>query len=157
MYCSTCGNQIADHLNYCKSCGARIEKNPPVVGNAASPQLAKTLAVVVMMGFVGFVAVLKIVLDNGRLDVPGMVFILLGYLAALTIISAMIIRHMWKATGEDRIRSRSAESSDDEYHPPRSFRGTNTNQLGEPVQQPIGSVTDSTTRTLDEVYVEARK
>lgn len=157
MFCSTCGQKIAEHLNYCNSCGARIEKNPLVVTNAASPYLAKALAVTVMIGFVGFIAVLKIVLDNGRLDVPGMVFICLGYLTALTLISAMIIGHMWKTSGDVRIRSKKLEAPEDEYHPPRSFRGPNTNQLPEPMSTPVGSVTDSTTRTLDEVYIEARK
>jgi len=156
MYCSTCGNQIADHLNYCNSCGARIEKNPLIISNASSSQLAKPLAVTVLMGFAGFIAVLKIVLDNPRLDVPGMVFIVLGYLAALTIISAMIIGHMWKTSGDIRIHSKKTPSLDDEYHPPRSFRGPNTNQLPEPVDQPVGSVTENTTRTLDEVLVDRR-
>lgn len=156
MYCSTCGHQIADHLNYCNSCGARIEKNPLVVTNASSPYLAKALAVTVMIGFVGFIAVLKIVLDNGRLDVPGMVLICLGYLTALTLISAMIIGHMWKTSGDIRIRSKKPSAADD-YHPPRSFRGSNTNQLQEPSDAPIGSVTDSTTRTLEKAYFDARK
>ena len=156
MYCSTCGHQVADHLNYCNSCGARIEKNPLVVSNASSPYLAKALAVTVLMGFAGFIAVLKIVLDS-RLDVPGMVFICLGYLTALTLIAAMIIGHMWKTSGDIRIHSKKHAASEDEYHPPRSFRGPNTNQLPEPMNGPIGSVTDSTTRTLDDVYVEARK
>jgi len=151
MYCSTCGQKIDEHLNYCNSCGARIEKNPLVISNAASSQLAKPLAITVMMGFVGFIAVLKIVLDNGRLDVPGMVLICLGYLTALTLISAMIIGHMWKTSGDIRIRSKKSAATDDGYHPPRSFREPNTNQLPEPSMTPIGSVTDSTTRTLDEV------
>ena len=58
MYCSTCGKSLNDNLNYCNACGARIEKNPLIVGNVASPQLAKSLAVIAMMGLVGFVAVI---------------------------------------------------------------------------------------------------
>src|SRR3954462_7556605 len=149
MYCSTCGNTIAEHLNYCNSCGARIEKNPLVISNASSSQLAKPLAITIMMGFVGFIAVLKIVLDNPRLDIPAMVLILIAYLAALTIISAMIIGHMWKTAGDIRVHAKQSNSEAAEYAPPpRSFRETNTSQLGEPGQQPVGSVTDNTTRTL---------
>ena len=157
MYCSTCGQQIADHLNYCNNCGTRIEKNPLIISNASSSQLAKPLAITMMMGFVGFIAVLKIVLDNPRLDVPAMVIILLGYLAALTMIAAMMIGHMWKTSGDIRVHAKRTGSQGDEYAAPQtSFRGTNTNQLGEPVYQPVGSVTDSTTRTLDEVPIARR-
>jgi uncharacterized membrane protein YvbJ len=156
MYCSTCGQQIAEHLNYCNSCGARIEKNPLVISNSSSSQLAKPLAITVMMGFVGFIAVLKIVLDNPRLDIPAIVLIVIAYLAALTIISAMMIGHMWKTAGDIQVHAKKSKIDNDEYAPPGSFRGSNTNQLGEPVHQPIGSVTDNTTRTLDEVLVERR-
>jgi hypothetical protein len=156
MYCSTCGQQIAEHLNYCNSCGARIEKNPLIVSNSSSSQLAKPLAITVMMGFVGFIAMLKIVLDNSRLDIPAVVLIVIAYLAALTIISAMMIGHMWKTAGDIRVHAKKPKIKSDEYASPRSFRGSNTNQLGEPIQQPIGSVTDNTTRTLDEVLVERR-
>jgi hypothetical protein len=156
MYCSTCGQQIAEHLNYCNSCGARIEKNPLVISNSSSSQLAKPLAITVMMGFVGFIAVLKIILDNPRLDIPAVVLIVIAYLAALTIISAMMIGHMWKTSGDIRVHAKKPNIDSDEYAPPRSFRGSNTHQLDEPVHQPIGSVTDNTTRTLDEVLVERR-
>jgi len=156
MYCSTCGQQIAEHLNYCNSCGARIDKNPLVISNSSSSQLAKPLAITVMMGFVGFIAVLKIVLDNPRLDIPAIVLIVIAYLAALTIISAMMIGHMWKTSGVIRVHAKKSNIDSDEYAPPRLFRGSNTNQLGEPVQQPIGSVTDNTTRTLDEVPLARR-
>lgn len=155
MYCSTCGQRIEEHLNYCKSCGARIDKQPLVV-NAANPHLGKALAVTVMIGFSAFVAVLKIVLDNGRLDMPATVMILVAYLTALTLIAGMMVGYMWKTAGDTQARMKRGEPVD-EYAPPRSFRGWNTNQLGERTVAPIASVTDPTTRTLDEVYIEARK
>ena len=153
MYCSTCGNKIAEHLNYCNGCGARIEKNPLIVSNSASPQLAKSLAVVTIMGFVGFIAVLKILLDSGgSLDVPGKVLILLGYLASLVIISAMMIGHMWKNAGDIRIKQHEPKASD-EYVSPASFRGVTTAQLEPARESGISSVTENTTRTLDEVAI----
>jgi hypothetical protein len=109
-----------------------------------------------VIGIIGFVAVAKFVLDNQRLDVPGMVMILLGYLAALTIIASMIIRRMWKTDGDAHPNAKHQEPANEGYAPPRSFRGPNTNQLGEPSVEPIGSVTDSTTRTLDQVPIERR-
>jgi len=155
MYCSACGSKIADHLNYCNSCGSRIEKNPLVISNSSSSSLGKTLGAVLVVGLIGFVAVLKILVDNPRLDIPAVVLILVAYLTALTLISAMCIGHMWKTSGNIRVHPK-AEAEPERYLSPVTFRGTNTNQLGEPTIQPVGSVTENTTRTLDEVLAERR-
>jgi hypothetical protein len=155
MYCSNCGKQIADHLNYCNSCGSRIEKNPLVISNASSPQLARVLGAVVVLGFIGFIGVLKMLLDSPRIDLPALVIILLAYLTTLFLISAVIVAHMWKNSGDIRVHAKK-EADVEQYSRPSMFRATNTNQLGEPTIQPIGSVTENTTRTLDEVLAERR-
>ena len=152
MYCSTCGQQIAEHLNYCNNCGARLEKTGETPAVSAR-QSMRGLSIVLMVGFAAFIAVLKIVLGNDRLDMPATVMILLAYLAALTVIAAMYFGFMWKSAGLGRDRSLKRNASTDEYAAPRSFRGSNTSQLGEPTYHPVGSVTDSTTRTLDEVPI----
>jgi hypothetical protein len=156
MYCSTCGNKIAENLNYCNSCGSRIEKNPLIIGNSSSPQLARSLGIVTIAGLLGFIAVLKLLLDNGGgLDVPAKVMILLGYLASVVIIAAMMIGHMWKSSGDIRIRHRDLATADDQPSPV-SFRRVNTAQL-EPAGEPGISVTEHTTRTLDEVAVRRQR
>ena len=151
MYCSTCGNKIAEHLNYCNGCGARIEKNPLVISNASSQYLGKGLAVTSMMGLLSFIAVLKIVLDSGSLDIPGKVLILIAYLITLFLICAMMIGHMWKNSGDIRIKQHEPTMPDN-YVSPASFRGVTTAQL-EPAREPGISVTEHTTRTLDEVAI----
>ena len=106
------------------------------------------------MGFVGFIAVLKIVLDNGGnggLDVAAKVMILLAYLATLVLIVAMMIGHMWKNSGDIRIKQHEPKMPND-YFPPASLRPITTAQLEES-RQPVASVTDHTTRTLDEIPI----
>jgi hypothetical protein len=149
MYCSTCGNQIADHLNYCNSCGTRIEKNPLVVSNSSSTYLARSLPIVGGFGFLGFIAVLKILLDNPRLDASAVVFILVAYLIALFLICAMMIGHIWKHSGDIRVKPQEPRLPND-YVSPASFRSATTAQLEE-AREPAISVTEHTTRTLDEV------
>lgn len=150
MYCSTCGNQIADHLNYCNSCGVRIEKNPLIVSNSASPQLARALAVIGPIGFIGFLAVLKILLDNGnRLDTAAIVLILVAYLATLFLICALMVGHMWKHSGDIRVKAKEPKQAED-YVSPASFRNVNTAQL-ESAREPGISVAEHTTRTLDRI------
>jgi len=155
MYCSTCGNRIADHLNYCNSCGARIEKNPLIVSNSSSAHLGKAVGFIGAVGLFAFIGVLKIVLENSSgLDIAAKVIILLAYLGTLFLICAMMIGHMWKHSGDIRVKQHEPRPQGD-YVSPVSFRGVNTAQLEE-AREPGISVTEHTTRTLEEVPL-ARK
>ena len=149
MYCSTCGKSLNDNLNYCNGCGARIEKNPLIVSNSASTQLAKPLAVIAIVGLAGFVGVLGVLLDNGRLDTAAVVLILIAYLVTLFLICAMIVGHMWKHSGDIRIKGAKRA---DETDAPGAFRRITTAQLQEH-REPAMSVTEHTTRTLDKIPV----
>lgn len=149
MYCSTCGNRIAEHLNYCNSCGARIEKNPLIVSNSSNAHLGKAVGFIGAIGLFAFIGVLKIVLESPGLDIAGRVLILLAYLGTLFMICAMLIGHMWKHSGDIRIKQHEPRPVDD-YVSPVSFRGVNTAQLEE-AREPGISVTEHTTRTLEKV------
>jgi hypothetical protein len=58
---------------------------------------------------------------------------------------------MWKNSGDIRIKQQEQNIPDD-YLSPASLRPITTAQLEEP-RQPFASVTEHTTRTLDEVSV----
>jgi hypothetical protein len=121
------------------------------VSNSASPQLAKTLGFVSVGGLLGFIAILKILLDNGRLDPAAIVIILFAYLTTLFLICGMMVGHLWKHSGDIRVHP----NESDEYVPPKSFRGSITARL-EGHREPAVSVTEHTTRTLDEMPIERR-
>lgn len=146
MYCSSCGKSISGNLNYCNSCGARNEKSPLVVTNSSSKIMGFTAPVVGLVGLLGFVEILKTLL-NSRLESPAIIIILVAYLATVFLMFAVLLGHVWKRSGDIRIRSNDRE---DEYRTPDGFRGVNTAQLEEP-RQPAMSVTENTTRTLDKV------
>jgi uncharacterized membrane protein YvbJ len=60
MYCSSCGNQIKQGLNYCSSCGARIiasEKEGIVSKNS---NLSTAIAFVGLGGLIGFIVLVKL-------------------------------------------------------------------------------------------------
>ena len=151
MYCSTCGKSIQENLNYCNNCGARNEKNPLVVGNSSSKILGIAAAFIGMVGLVGFVEVLKTLLRSS-LETPAIVVILVAYLVVVFLMFAVLIGHVWKHSGDIRIK---AKGRTDEYDAPGAFRGINTAQLQEPRDFPA-SVTEHTTRTLDKVPVTER-
>ena len=99
-----------------------------------------------MVGLVGFVSIL-ITLLNSRLDTSAIIVILIAYLVAVFLKFAVPIGHVWKHSGDIRVK---AKERADEYNAPNAFRGVNTAQLHEPHDFPA-SVTEHTTRTLDNV------
>jgi len=155
MYCSVCGNRVADHLNYCSTCGSRIESNTLTVSNASSRVFAASAGVIGVVGLICFVPLLQTLLVRG-LDTVAVIVILLAYLLTLLIMFSVLVGHVWKHSGDIRIKTKGADG-EDAYDPPsRSFRATNTNQLAEPMSAAAGSVTEHTTRTRDEVPVPRR-
>jgi hypothetical protein len=148
MFCSTCGNSVNEKLNYCNNCGAKIGNNALQVTNAASPQLSRSVGFIGTAGLFGFIAVLRILLES-RLDQPSVLLILIAYLVTLFLLCAMIVGHIWKRSGDFKIHS---NLPSEDYTPPKQFRAGNTNQLEEH-REPVGSVTDHTTRSFEKVPV----
>ena len=155
MYCERCGKQINDSLNFCNGCGAQLrkEKEKDEEKSVFSGLLSALIAVTVVgLGvLVGFVAVLS---DKVR-DTSALFAFVVVYLATLFGICFLIARQLAKVIDRD--------------HADRGRVGTVT--MGEPerlVQLPPkstnpledfngpASVTEHTTRTLDEVPVERR-
>lgn len=103
-------------------------------------------------GLLVLVGLVKILLDRGA-GGPSLTFISIAYLLVLLGICFLITREISKL-----INHQTAEKSQDYLAPQshNSFRGINTAQLAEPQQRPIGSVTEHTTRTLDEVVYKER-
>ena len=146
MYCSTCGKSIQENLNYCNNCGARNEKNALIVRNSSSRILGIAAAFIGVAGLAGFVRILEILLKSS-LDTAAIIVILIAYLIAVFLMFAVLIGHVWKHSGDIRIKSKERA---DEHIAPNAFRGVNTAQLHEPHDFPA-SVTEHTTRTLDNV------
>jgi predicted nucleic acid-binding Zn ribbon protein len=150
MHCVSCGNQILPELNYCNRCGARTgnegPKDKPI--NPLS-YLITALCIIGGGGLLLLVGLIAILLDE-HADPKAVVIISALYLLALFGINFMIIRQISRlitaqiGPGKDMSEKRSYE-----------LHAHHTNQLEAP-RQPVSSVTDHTTRTLDEVLLKER-
>ena len=151
MYCSACGNSINENLNYCNICGAKIDKNA-LQARSASPVGVLSIAVGFFGtgGLFGFIVLLKILLDS-RLDQPAVLMVLVAYLVTLFLICAVLVGQIWRFSGNPKTESNTEPEA---YAPPKQMRAVNTNQLEEAREPFIGSVTENTTRTLDNVPVK---
>lgn len=152
MFCSTCGNQINENLNFCNSCGARTDSGGVELQNNSygliSTAIFGVLGIIELFGFI----FLAIKLLEKNLD-PGFVFVLLAlYVAAVLGISFLV----FKQTSNQTFRSRKKEKNG-EKNAPEKLRRVSTAQLNpSSFQTPVPSVTENTTRTLDEISIERK-
>lgn len=150
MYCQKCGSQVNNKLNYCNNCGARLAKN----SDDESPRsmldnLLTTTFLVVLFGLGILVGLVAVLLQNG-VEHKAVIMISVFYLAAVSGICYMLLSQVPKLI-DARLNQKIYEN--DAMTAPVQLSAPNTAQLEEPKQSPI-SVTDNTTRTLDEVLLK---
>lgn len=148
MYCPTCGNSIADGLKFCNSCGLRLVREEE--GKDGAPEkmlsdLLRSLFFIVVFGL-GILVGLVAVLLNHDVKTEVVMMVVITYLLAVFGIGFMLARQVPKLI-DARLKAWNKPSN--AIITPQFERGT-TAQLEE-YRQPASSVTDNTTRTLDEM------
>lgn len=150
MYCSACGSQVQNELNYCNRCGAKVSGGDPVLQKSVADNLSSAIGYIGGFGLLAFVFVVYLVMRNGQ-DVRMLIPISFFYLATVFGICYLLLRHVSDLTGKSNPRSINPPES----APPAYLKPVTTAQLEES-RQPGISVTENTTRTLDEVLIERK-
>lgn len=140
MYCASCGTPLTQGLSYCNRCGANLREHRETNTGAISA----VLTAIVLIGIIGMGIMLggSLVLRSEAgfpFELVGVFMLFTFLLVAMT--EFMLVRNLSKLTG-------STEKT--KYLPaphvaPPDFRLPQANPLGEPVP----SVTENTTRTLE--------
>ena len=150
MYCSSCGVAVTPNLTYCNHCGAKLS------GDTASTKTTELRAEWAMMSsmaalFVcGLVAisillgVMKAVLKFQ--DGPIMAF---GFLSFLILIGleAVYVTRLFRVRHDVQ---KTADTPSLDRHTTKELEARSR------LSEPMGSVTDHTTRTLDPIYDERK-
>lgn len=147
MFCATCGVQVDDRLNFCKSCGSRIAKDDSNGQNTALNSLIGVVAAVTLGGLGILIALIAVLLKNG-FEHSGIGVIASIYLVVLGVVSFSLVRQIPKLIESGR-RDESSQSSG--VVMPAQLSPRTTAQLEEGNFQPA-SVTEDTTRTLQHEY-----
>ena len=150
MYCSACGSQLQSELNYCNRCGAKVSGADPVLQKSVADNLSGAIGYIPCMGFIAFIFVVYLVLRNGG-DMKALLPISFFYLATVFGITFLLIRQVAELTGKSHAKSRNPP----ETAPPAYLKPATTAQLEES-RGPGISITENTTRTLDEVLIERK-
>lgn len=152
MFCPKCGKSLEKGLKFCNGCGKRLGNEPEDKDGTPGKMLDNvltTIFLIVMFGLGILVGLVAVLLGNAvKTEVVAMISIV--YLAAVFGICFALVRQVPKLI-DAKLKMLGLQSSEGAvFSEPAQLRPVTTSQLEE-FRQPIGSVTDSTTRTLEKV------
>jgi uncharacterized membrane protein len=151
MYCSSCGAAVAQGLNYCNYCGAKLngEKgdNASQSSEVKPGSLVWGMVAVLVFGFVGIVflmmAMKMVGLDVGQI----LAFTILSFLIMLLVEGVFI----WQLLP----RKRGAEETRDTELSKQARKELDAAQA-RVLPEPVPSVTEHTTRAFEPIYSERK-
>jgi hypothetical protein len=141
MYCATCGTPLAPGLSYCNRCGASLkERSESHTGSIAAFLTAITLIGLIGMGIMlgGMVTLSR----DARLSEPFVAFFMLFAFLIVVTTEVLLVRQLSRLTSSSE---RKVIDLPQQPVMPSEFRAAQPRALAEPMQ----SVTENTTRTLD--------
>lgn len=147
MYCSGCGNALAQGMKYCNRCGAKTtdatEQSKPVVKtDKVVEHLATVICFVAIAGFIAtFIIVENLLKSNAGLGATAAFLFML--LAAIFGISWLLIRQIAKVLDFNRQLKLQEQAKS------VSVRDTQPQQIEAPAE--LISVTEQTTRNFTSV------
>lgn len=158
MYCSSCGMEVAKELNYCNRCGANL--NPPVsqapqiytqLPNLTGPTIALGLTVVLSLA-----AIFKgaIHLAERNVHPTALAWMIILSLAMVFGVVALMV-NFWSSLVKNS-SGRNEEQPQSQLKRPQPNPQLQSPETG-PMNAPISSVTDHTTRTFEPAYRERAK
>jgi len=151
MYCHTCGARLAQALSYCNHCGANLS-TLNVQGQAGTSGTAIDTLLWVIVGttitLLGMAFGALVLMNNGTINERlGMAFVILTFVALVVSdgILGWRLLHLNREADEIRTVPQLHDLSTDEPDP------LTARALHEPLE-PVSSVTEQTTRTLEPSY-----
>ena len=145
MYCAHCATPLAPGLSFCNRCGASLKEPEQHRGGAVSKLLTAVVLVAIFglgIMFAGPIALKK----GGDIDGdPLVIFIALTFFL-LTMIEIFLLRHLSHELGIRKDGATQEQKAFQQPGPlPRELQATPLRNLTDP----IPSVTENTTRTLE--------
>ena len=149
MFCPNCGTNTSKNLKFCKNCGERLSKAEEIDKDGTPGKMLDNiltgLFLIVMFGMGILVGLVAVLLGN-EVKTEVVVTIVIAYLAVIFGICVTLVRQVPKLI-DARLKGWSNQTENFE---PQQINPPITAQLHE-YQQPVMSVTDHTTRALEEL------
>jgi len=158
MYCSSCGVEVTKELNYCNRCGANL--NPSA---SLAPQVytapVKLTGPVIALGATLVLSLIVIFAAADKLFERGINAVALTWMVVISLALVFgVVGHLTRLITSllKNSSSHAVEQRPQHLRKPQSNEQLPAAETG-PMNVPISSVTDHTTRTFEPVYKERRK
>jgi hypothetical protein len=156
MYCATCGTPVAAGLSFCNRCGTNLKKEP--VGSRDNSTVNSLVSAIVLVGIFGLGIMCggAIALKKGaELQEPAVVFFMILSFAIVGFVELFLVRQLSRVLDASR-RQEDLDQLPQQQQPlfqpalvPASeIRAAQLRTMPEPVT----SVTENTTRTLEHSF-----
>jgi hypothetical protein len=153
MFCSNCGKFIGEGLNFCKSCGAKVnDKKSGDVGNLSESSFNTLVAGILGIPIAGIgviIGLISVMKESGFTNESIIACASISFVLLLTA-EATFIWLLWS-------RTRRSEQTGDDFHAKENaqLNSVVAKELGAAQTQhfvePIASVTEHTTRPLETI------
>ncbi len=153
MYCASCGVAVAQGLSYCNYCGAKLSgAKGDRVGNAAGVRpesLIATMAAMFIFGLGGITLLMGMMKSVLGLPVERVLAIALVPFLLMLVLEGVFIRLLLR-------RNPGIADAGDTVLPQRNATKELDAAEKRSLAEPVPSVTDHTTRTLEPVFSERK-
>ena len=143
MYCVNCGTPRTQGLSYCNRCGVDLRER---VESTNTKAIAAFLSAITLLGMAGLGVMLAgaLVLRRGALLSQELIGVFMLFTFLITgMVEIMLVRNLSKLTSSN-------EKEKKNYFPaPQPVPHDLRLPQGMPLGEPVGSVTENTTRTLE--------
>ena len=156
MYCSSCGVALARGLSYCNHCGAKLtaESGQTTIKSSEMRPESLVWAMVAALVF-GFAAIvfLMMAMKMVGLNVGQILaFMILSFLIMLLVEGVFIWQFLARKRGSEERGNTGPSTGLSNEQAPKQLDAAQSRMLAEPVS----SVTEHTTRTLEPIYSERK-
>lgn len=153
MFCERCGEAISGETNFCNRCGTRINKAEAAEVTANTNRLSLFIVVATtVLGVAGFAfmaGIIALLLGKGA-ESKAIIFIAFAFASAIFGICYALIQQLSKAIDRTTTAKLYSMREDTTSH---NLASPVTSQLP-PQRETPASVTERTTRTLEEAVVK---
>jgi len=143
MYCSSCGTPVTPGLSYCNRCGTSLKDTEPVPKNTAVMSIMVIAMTLVGLGGLGILLGCTAALREGANLPTALIglFMLFCFLIVITTEMALVrnLSKLVSSSSEKQKQLPAAKSIPPELRLPQAT----------PFGEPVSSVTENTTRTLE--------
>jgi uncharacterized membrane protein len=159
MYCSTCGTQSIQGLNFCNRCGATLNAQAPVVPSFSISKpsliLGGLVAFITLVGFGALIGGVGELARKGFEHEQGMILLFFGMFIIL-VVDVLLLRQLSRIINASLQTGQSAPAAKPAREIAEPALDTQR-KLNAPTFEPVTSVTENTTRTFEPIYRETSR